>query len=244
MMPKLEYQTLNDRAYAALKKCLMSGHFKPGQVLTIRGLADEYGISPTPIREALQRLIAERSLELLRNRSIGVPCLTGEKLAELKRIRCVLEGLAGELAAPNLVVADISRLSQLIQAIDTDIDANNIAGYLRHNEKFHSLIYERARSPILLRIIQDLWTQVGPFLNGLFEDACYLRRANVGHRKILAAIRRGDTAAVRRSIVWDISEAAASLMRRFQGMDVEARPSVGASTPPARPRRNGRIATV
>ena len=243
-MPKLEYQTLNDRAYAALKKCLMSGHFKPGQVLTIRGLADEYGISPTPIREALQRLIAERSLELLRNRSIGVPHLTGEKLAELKRIRCVLEGLAGELAAPNLVVADISRLSQLIQAIDTDIAATNIAAYLRHNEKFHSLIYERARSPILLLIIQDLWTQVGPFLNGLFEDACYLRRANVGHRKILAAVKRGDTAAVRRSIVWDISEAAASLMRRFPGMDVKARLSVSASTPPMRPRRNGRIATV
>ena len=243
-MPKLEYQTLNDRAYAALKKCLMSGHFKPGQVPTIRGLADEYGISPTPIREALQRLIAERSLELLRNRSIGVPHLTGEKLAELKRIRCVLEGLAGELAAPNLVVADISRLSQLIQAIDTDIAATNIAGYLRHNEKFHSLIYERARSPILLLIIQDLWTQVGPFLNGLFEDAGYLRRANVGHRKILAAVKRGDTAAVRRSIVWDISEAAASLMRRFHGMDVKARLSVGAPTPPMRPRRNGRIATV
>jgi DNA-binding GntR family transcriptional regulator len=106
------------------------------------------------------------------------------------------------------------------------------------------LIYERARSPILLRIIQDLWTQVGPFLNGLFEDAGYLRRANVGHRKILAAIKRGDTAAVRRSIVWDISEAAASFMRRFQGMDVKARLSVGASTTPMRPRRNGRIATV
>jgi len=243
-MPKLEYQTLNDRAYAALKKCLMSGHFKPGQVLTIRGLADEYGISPTPIREALQRLIAERSLELLRNRSIGVPHLTGEKLAELKRIRCVLEGLAGELAAPNLVVADISRLSQLIQAIDTDIAATNIAAYLRHNEKFHSLIYERARSPILLLIIQDLWTQVGPFLNGLFEDACYLRRANVGHRKILAAVKRGDTAAVRRGIVWDISEAAASLMRRFQGTDVKARLSGAGSAPPMRPRRNVRIATV
>src|SRR5262245_25108751 len=50
-MRRLEHQTLNDRAYGALKKGLMSGQFKPGEVLTIRHLAAEYGISATPVRE-------------------------------------------------------------------------------------------------------------------------------------------------------------------------------------------------
>ena len=218
-MPKLEHQTLNDRAYAALKKGLMSGQFRPGQVLTIRQLADQYGISATPVREALQRLVAERSLELLPNRSIRVPILTREKFIELRRVRCLLEGIAGELATPHIKESDVSRLERMLVEIDRDIAQNNAAGYLRRNEKFHFLIYERARSPLTLRIIQDLWTQAGPFFNCLFEDSGYLREANEGHRKILAAIKSGDPVAVGKGIVWDISEAAESLMRRLLEME-------------------------
>lgn len=227
-MPKLEHRTLNDRAYAALKKGLISGQFKPGQVLTIRQLASRYGISATPVREALQRLVAEGALELLRNRSVAVPPLTRDKLTDLRRIRCLLEGHAGELAMAHLKPADADRLGRMIEAIDADIAANNAASYLRWNEKFHFLIYERAGSPLTLRIIQDLWTQAGPFFNGLFEDSGYLREANVGHRKILDAIRRGDSSAVGRSIAWDISEAADSLMGRLRDVEVAVPPGHGA----------------
>ena len=228
-MPKLEHQTLNDRAYAALKKGLIAGQFKPGEVLTIRQLATRYGISVTPVREALQRLVAERSLEMLRNRSIAVPVLTLDKFVELKRVRCLLEGLAAELATPHVKPADFARLEQMIAEIDQDIAENNVAAYLRRNEKFHFLIYERAQSPVTLRIIQDLWTQVGPFFNCLFEDSGYLREANDGHRKILAALRQGDAGAVRDSMVWDISEAAESLTRRLMEMEAGA----GAMSGPA-----------
>jgi DNA-binding GntR family transcriptional regulator len=242
-MAKLEHQTLNDRAYAALKKGLISGQFKPGEVLTIRQLAGRYGISVTPVREALQRLVAERSLEMLRNRSIAVPILTLEKFVELKRVRCLLEGLSAELAAPNVTAADMARLEQMIGEIDRDIAENNVAGYLRRNEKFHFLIYERARSPLTLRIIQDLWTQVGPFFNDLFEDSGYLREANDGHRKILAALRQGDPAAVRDSMVWDISEAAESLTRRLTEMEAGAAARSGpASRTSARRTRRAKAA--
>jgi DNA-binding GntR family transcriptional regulator len=221
-MPKLEHQTLNDRAYAALKKGLMSGQFRPGEVLPIRQLADDYGISVTPVREALQRLVAERGLEMLRNRSIAVPVLTHEKFAELRRVRCLLEGLAAEMATPHFRASDMDRLAHIIEEIDRNIADNDVAAYLRRNEKFHFLIYERARAPLTLQIIQDLWTQVGPFFNCLFEDSGYLREANDGHRKILAAIAKGDPDAVRESVVWDISEAADSLTGRLTQMEAEA----------------------
>src|SRR5215475_4976089 len=74
-MPKIEHRTLNDRAYEQIKKGLISGAFRSGQTLVIRTLAETYGISTTPVREALQRLVAERHLELLPNRSIVVPLL-------------------------------------------------------------------------------------------------------------------------------------------------------------------------
>jgi len=74
----------------------------------------------------------------------------------------------------------------------------------------------------MLRIIQDLWTQVGPFFNSLFEDRSYLAEANDGHRKIIAAIRSGDPAAVRDAVVWDIGEAAESLMQRLPEINAPA----------------------
>ncbi len=222
-MPKLEHQTLNDRAYAALKKGLMSGQFKPGEALRIRQLAEDYGISVTPVREALQRLVAERALEMLRNRSVAVPILTREKFTELRRVRCLLEGLAAELATPNFRPSDIERLAHIIEEVDRNIADSDVTAYLRSNEKFHFLIYERAHAPLILRIVQDLWTQVGPFFNCLFEDSGYLREANDGHRRILDAIVRRDPAAVRESVVWDISEAANSLMRRLEEMEAESR---------------------
>src|SRR5262249_18516943 len=110
-MSKIEYKTLNDRAYDEIKKGLMAGKISPGQPVVIRTLAENYGISATPVREALQRLVAERLLEMLPNRSIAVPELSAEKFVELVRIRTALEGLAAELATPNFKLAHIQKLS-------------------------------------------------------------------------------------------------------------------------------------
>jgi len=96
---KLKHLTLNDRAYSKLKEALISGTFAPGEPLIIRKLAEAYGISTTPIREALQRLVAERVLEMAPNRSIVVPMLTATAFEELTTIRVATEGVAAERAA-------------------------------------------------------------------------------------------------------------------------------------------------
>src|SRR4051794_28473842 len=88
VMSKIEHSTLNDQAYTALKRGLSSGTFRPGQALVIRTVAENYGISTTPVREALQRLVAERLLVMQQNRSIVVPHLSIPKFTELYRIRC------------------------------------------------------------------------------------------------------------------------------------------------------------
>lgn len=215
-MSKIEHSTLNDRAYTALKRGLISGTFRPGQALVIRTVAENYGISTTPVREALQRLVAERLLIMQQNRSIVVPHLSIEKFTELYRIRCALEGLAAELATANVKPRHLDRLNKLLGDIDKTIEARDSRAYLLLNEKFHFLIYERAESPLLLELIQDRWSQVGPFFNALFEDTDYLPHANEHHRRIVAALEAADGEGVRKSIVDDITTAAHSLMPRLQ----------------------------
>jgi DNA-binding GntR family transcriptional regulator len=215
-MSKIEHATLNDRAYLALKRSLISGQFRPGQILVIRAMAESYGISTTPVREALQRLVAERLLVMQPNRSIAVPLLSIETFTELYRVRCALEGLAAELAAERLQAKQIQRLEKILQDIETTIAERDSRGYLSLNEKFHFLIYEQAHSPLLLELIQDRWSQVGPFFNELFEDTDYLPHANEHHMRVVAALRIGDAAAARQSIIDDISTAAQSLMPRLR----------------------------
>jgi DNA-binding GntR family transcriptional regulator len=230
---KLEHLKLNDRTYEALKGGLISGTFQPGQVLVIRAVAERYGISPTPVREALQRLVAERLLVMQANRSIVVPSLSMEKFAELYRIRCALEGLAGELATNNVRAADLSKLGKTIDAMEKTVTRRDSLAYRELNEKFHFLIYEKANSPRLFELIENLWCQAGPFMYGLFEDPDYGPHANDHHRQILQALQDKDAAGVRERLAEDITAAAHSLIPRLVTLVVHDEPAIEADETPA-----------
>lgn len=214
-MFRLEHHTLNDRAYAALKQGLISGDFKPGQALVIRTLAETFGISTTPIREALQRLVAERVLEIQLNRTIAVPLLSLSTFTELARIRCAVEGLAGELGAKTFDEDDLAAIRECVGGMDAAIQANDGKRYLFLNEQFHFQIYAKADAPILLDMIKDLWGRIGPYMNYLMETDAYVPQSNDLHRQILSALETRAESLVRLLIVEDISKAANVLSRRL-----------------------------
>ncbi|MFT4066669.1 GntR family transcriptional regulator [Paraburkholderia sp.] len=217
----IAHKTLNERAYDEIRQGLVTGDFKPGQVLVIRTLASLYGISITPVRDALQRLVAEQLLTMQSNRSIVVPFLSDESLIELVRIRSELEGFAAELATPNIRLADLAKLEDLVVKGRDAIQARDGRKYVAINRQFHFAIYERAGSPMLLKMIVDMWTRIGPFLNRLFDDPSYVEIANDEHETIVAAIGRGDAAAVRRHISLDIQIAASSLRDNLPSLRTE-----------------------
>ncbi|WP_439623549.1 GntR family transcriptional regulator [Shinella sp.] len=215
-MGKIENRTLNERAYDEIKRSLIAGHFRPSDVLVTRTLAEHYGISTTPVREALQRLVGERQLVLLPNRSVAVPAWDVEKYLELARIRRELEGLAAELAAANITDKKIRALEKVLLDIEKSISAKDISAYVNLNQQFHFAIYESANSPRLLQMIQDVWGQVGPYFLELFSDPVYESVANTEHVLILESLKARDGAGVRKHIVADIASAAEVLEPRIQ----------------------------
>jgi DNA-binding GntR family transcriptional regulator len=222
LQDKLEHQNLNDRTYAILKGGLISGSFHPGQVFIIRSLAERYGISTTPVREALQRLVAERLLVMLPNRSIVVPALSPSTFGELYRIRYELEGLAAQMATRFFKTSDLTRLKKMLAAMDGAIKRGDKTAYRELNEKFHFAIYEKAHSPRLLEMIQGLWGQVGPVFYGLLEDPDYGgEHANVHHSELVDAIESGNADAVRQKLVEDLVAAENALMPRLQTLVAE-----------------------
>ncbi len=216
MEERIEHTTLSEKAYEKVRSGLISARFEPGEILRIRSLADEYGISATPVREALQRLVAENALELQPNKSFKVPVLSTARFEEVRRIRCALEPMAAELACPNFTEQDMKALASLVEQMDRSINKLNRADYTKQNEKFHFFIYERANSPLLLDMIRDLWVQVAPFFNRLFQGTDYLSNSNVWHKNIVYALESADVQEVKFGITSDIETAGNELRKILQ----------------------------
>ena len=104
--------------YRQLCELILNGEIAPGQLITIQAMADAFGVSAMPVREALQRLTAARVLTVISGRSIGIPPLTAERLFDLRRVRLEVETLAAEWAAPIIGERDVAELGGPFDAME------------------------------------------------------------------------------------------------------------------------------
>jgi DNA-binding GntR family transcriptional regulator len=195
---------LQEQLYQRLREGLLAGRFQPGERLKIRDLAAQWGTSPMPVRAALQRLVAEGALEGEQQRSVRVPAMTRERYENIFQVRMGLEGLAVELATPHLTPADLANLRALVAAMDQAIETRQVQAYLDANSQFHLSLYSACGNPVLLRSIESLWLQIGPFFNRLFTGADLSLRLNDFHEEAFAAIEAGDAQAARRAMEQDL----------------------------------------
>ncbi|WP_394560138.1 GntR family transcriptional regulator [Aquipseudomonas alcaligenes] len=216
---------LQETLYQRIRESLLEGRFQPGERLKIRDLAAQWGTSPMPVRAALQRLVAEGALEGEQQRSVRVPAMTRERYQNIFQVRLGLEGLAVELATPNLTPADMAELRDCVARMDVAIEQRQIQDYLEANSRFHLHLYGACGNPILLRSIESLWLQIGPFFNRLFTGADLSLRLNDFHEEAFAAIEAGDAKAARKAMEQDLIYFARFLLNllELEGVQVRSR---------------------
>jgi DNA-binding GntR family transcriptional regulator len=205
---RVERETVQERVYAALRDKLMRGAFEPGQKLKIAELAEAFGTSAMPVREALNRLAAERALETLPNRTVRVPALSIECLQDLRETRFAVEGLAVARAARHMTRETLATLKRLIDAQSETDAAHSSEASAEQNRAFHFAIYRQAGSTVLLPIIESLWLQYGPYLRDASErfDGRDGQGTNF-HVEIVDALARGDGDGARAALEADIGRA-------------------------------------
>ncbi|MBP1849589.1 GntR family transcriptional regulator [Rhizobium halophytocola] len=210
----IQRETVQERVYKELRRALICGLFEPEQVLTIRGLADAMMTSTMPVREALGRLISEKALEALPNRSVRVPPVTLARLEDLLRTRILIEGEAIALACATMGPRDLARLSDILAEWDDVRGLKEPSDFDREatlNQKFHFEIYRCSGSSVLLPMIESLWLQSGPctrYAAYAFSRAIDGRATeDVGfyHRAMVDALKGRDAQAARAALVTDIS---------------------------------------
>jgi len=195
--------------YTEVCAALMSGHFVPGQKITIRALASAYGTSLTPVREALHRLVAEGVLEGEANRSVRVPVVTGAKLRELRDIRLAVEPLAAARAAERIPLAEIVQLRGIADELRAAREKGDVATDIDRLTEFQFKVYRASEMPTLMRTIEGLWLQTGPYLKLLYPGYVRQLRARRGdwRERLCSALERRDAEAARREIQADVGEA-------------------------------------
>ena len=216
MDTRIEHTTLSEKAYAKIRAGLMSAEFGPGESLRIRPLAEHYGISATPVREALQRLVAENVLEIQPNKSFRVPVLTADRFEEIVRMRIALEPLASELAFENIGNSELRELGKLVEIMDRAITNVNIRSYTAANEKFHFMIYDKSNAQLLLGTIRDLWVLAAPYFSMLFDETSYTAEGNKLHYEIMRALHARDSESLCLGIRKDIELAYTDLVVKFK----------------------------
>jgi DNA-binding GntR family transcriptional regulator len=214
-------ETVQDRVYTELRRALIGGLFEPSQVLTIRGLADALVTSTMPVREALGRLITEKALEALPNRSVRVPPITLDRIDDLLRARTLIEGEAIALAATRMTARQIATIEGMLGEWDEmralkqkkDVDRE-----VTLNQSFHFEIYRACGSAVLIPMIESLWLQSGPCIRVAiyaFSEAGEVDTAHY-HRSIVKAMAAQDAQAARDALVADISRPFAFLRNKLQ----------------------------
>ncbi len=162
-------ENLSERAYSSLRAALMRGQLRPGERLRLRPMSVRFGISATPMREALLRLVSEKALALDARGTVAVPTLTLDQLLEIRTIRTDLEGRAAAAAAKLASDSEIEALAEAHRQMALCHKLKQFEKAIDLNTEFHLDLCRLGRLPVLYDLVEGLWVRCGPILSHLYD---------------------------------------------------------------------------
>lgn len=211
-LSRIEREPLWDRAHTQLREALLAGRFEPGSALILRQLADTFGTSITPVRDAVSRLVAQRVLDQGPRNSALVPDVRANALKDLMLVRCELEGRAAREAATRADTQGLAALEALLAQMRGMIAARRLEEYLDVHRRFHFGVYAMAGIPILVEMIENLWLRCGPVLSFVVPEYVLSLKGTDHHAAMVAALRAGDGTRAEAEMIADIEEAGRYLL--------------------------------
>lgn len=191
-------RTVKSGLVELLREEIVRGDYIPGERLRLEDIATQYEVSTMPVREALRDLETEGLVELFPHRGAVVTELSPEELADIYDIRAFLEEKATRAAVPNLTKETLDKMELLIEEMDENLD--DVCKEVELNHKFHFTLYEASGRKHLCELNHLLRFKAQHYLRSFIQELGGMPQAQVEHRAILAACKKGD------------AEGAASLM--------------------------------
>lgn len=202
------FRTTAEFVEATLREAILTGAIAPGTPLRQEELAETFGVSRMPVREALRQLEARALAEFHPHRGAVVAEISATDAADIGAIRMALEPMALRLSLPSLTEGDLIQAEELIAEMDGEADPGRM-GEL--NRRFHMTLYGRAGHPRLLALVEQHLLAADRYLRFQFAALGYHPRSQDEHRALLATCRARDEAAAERLVAGHVGEAAAQL---------------------------------
>lgn len=218
-LPQLEHSSLSEKAYRLLCDALLKGHFKPGERLKIRDLAEQMSTSVTPVRDAIHRLHYDGALEFQTVRDVRVVKLTSSAYLDIRDVRLPLEMLSARKAAENAGAADIREIERMLSDNEAAIKRGDGIRGAELNQRFHFFLVEISRLPVLEAVLRPLWMRTGPLIAQGYTVGG--RKMIEHHYEVLEAIRNRSPDDAAKAMQLDLYEGGAALVRMLDEPSVE-----------------------
>lgn len=213
------YQPLREVVCETLRDAVRRGVLKPGERLMEIQLAEELGVSRTPVREAIRKLEMEGYVIMMPRRGTYIADLSIRDINEVFEIRTSLESLASALAADRITEDELEKLQRLLVQIGTHIKSGDMESIVRTDTEFHDLLYQASRNTRLVGIISNLREQLTRFRTTSMSFPGRLKATLEEHRKIVEAIAQGDEKAARKAAEHHMEKAEQTLLASMKARD-------------------------
>ena len=188
--------TAQETVLGSLRSDILTGRLGPGDQVVQELLAERYGVSRVPIREALKTLESEGQVVYFPHRGYFVAELSVADLLEVYRLRAILEAEAIRQAVPTLGLDDVEALAELMAEIESAAAQGDVIAMTAANRRFHFALFDAAGLPRLSRILHQLWEATDAYRALYFQGAENRDRVAREHARMLSALRKRDAEAL------------------------------------------------
>ncbi len=187
------YELLNQKVYRVLKESIIKGFLEPGTKLLENKIAEEMHVSRTPVREAMQKLVAEGFVKTTPNQTMVVTEVSPEDVKEVLQIRGVLEGLAARIAAKKINRQEIVELENIISQMSLHVTKKSLSSYCELDDEFHDLILNICGNKWIIQIRDNLGSFIYRFRIKSLSVPGRLRHSLEEHRKIMESLKKHNS---------------------------------------------------
>ncbi|MBR5908448.1 MAG: GntR family transcriptional regulator [Schwartzia sp.] len=213
------YQPLREVVCETLRDAVRRGILQPGERLMEIQLAEDLGVSRTPVREAIRKLEMEGYVIMMPRRGTYVADLSIRDINEVFEIRTSLESLASGLAAERINEDELEKLQRLLVEIGAYIKSGDMESIVRTDTEFHDLLYQASRNTRLVGIISNLREQLTRFRTTSMSFPGRLKATLEEHRKIVEAIAQGDEKAARKAAEHHMEKSEQTLLESMKAKE-------------------------
>lgn len=190
-----EYLPLRDVVFQTLRKAILTGELKPGERLMEIHLADELGVSRTPIREAIHKLELEGLVTMLPRRGAQVAEISKKGLQDVLEVRRALDIFCAELAGKRISEEGKIALSEACTRFEKAVESKDITAIAKEDVTFHDIIIKATGNERLVAIINNLAEQMYRYRFEYIKDESCHKILIEEHRKLTKAIIEGNIVA-------------------------------------------------